>query len=544
MNCTKCSAEFSIREEDQKFYTKISVPSPTLCPDCRLQRRLSFRNERSLYKRPCNLCHKSFLAIYDENVPFPVYCYDCWWSDKWDVRDYGVEYKTGELFSAQIEKLFQKVPHLGIVTAHCENCDYANFTNYSRNSYLVFGCYAVEDCAYNWRSHNSVQCLECVQIDRCEYCFECIDCTDSYNLFFSQDCSNCSDSAFLYDCKSSKNCLFSSGLRNAEYYIFNKKLSPQDFEQEKAKLNLNSSNSLEKLLQKFSDFVGTVYKKNTFVLNSERVVGDHIINSKNIHQGFHLMHLEDSAYVDYCEDLKDSWDCTFSGWPAELCYESISAGVNCYNTKFSSTCWSCVNSEYCESCHHSSDLFGCFGFRSKGQYCILNRQYSKEDYTNLRYSIIEEMKKTGEYGEFFRYSISPFAYNETIANEFFPLTKEEALRVGFKWKDINQKEYQPATLQLPDNLKETSDTVIKEILVCESCEKNYRIIDSELKFYRKFNIALPRKCFDCRHKARMSKIPSRKLKEVTCKSCAKTMLTTHEKTEKLLCEDCYLKLTY
>ena len=31
------------------------------------------------------------------------------------------------------------------------------------------------------------------------------------------------------------------------------------------------------------------------------------------------------------------------------------------------------------------------------------------------------MKKTGEWGEFFPSSISPFGYNETVAMEYYPI---------------------------------------------------------------------------------------------------------------------------
>ena len=45
-------------------FMKMKV-APTFCPDCRLQRRLSFRNERTLYKRPCELCGQETISMYD-----------------------------------------------------------------------------------------------------------------------------------------------------------------------------------------------------------------------------------------------------------------------------------------------------------------------------------------------------------------------------------------------------------------------------------------------------------------------------------------------
>ena len=45
------------------------------------------------------------------------------------------------------------------------------------------------------------------------------------------------------------------------------------------------------------------------------------------------------------------------------------------------------------------------------------------------------MKADGEWGEFFSPSLSPFGYNETIAHEYFPMTKNQASERGYKWQD-------------------------------------------------------------------------------------------------------------
>ncbi|USN57480.1 MAG: hypothetical protein H6766_03435 [Candidatus Peribacteria bacterium] len=76
---------------------------------------------------------------------------------------------------------------------------------------------------------------------------------------------------------------------------------------------------------------------------------------------------------------------------------------------------------YSFNCDSSSHLFGCIGLRNKS-YCIFNKQYTKEEYNALVPKIIEHMKQTGEWGEFFHPSLSPFGYNETVANEYYPVT--------------------------------------------------------------------------------------------------------------------------
>jgi hypothetical protein len=42
---------------------------------------------------------------------------------------------------------------------------------------------------------------------------------------------------------------------------------------------------------------------------------------------------------------------------------------------------------------NSSNLFGCIGLRGK-EYCILNKQYTKEEYEALVPKIIEKMKES------------------------------------------------------------------------------------------------------------------------------------------------------
>ena len=80
--CTVSGTEFPITQSDLDFYEKISptfagqkfaIPTPTLCPEERQRRRLSFRNERRLYKRKCDLTGKDIVSIYSPEKPYKVY---------------------------------------------------------------------------------------------------------------------------------------------------------------------------------------------------------------------------------------------------------------------------------------------------------------------------------------------------------------------------------------------------------------------------------------------------------------------------------------
>ena len=100
--CQNCKKDFVIEPDDFAFYEKIRVPPPTFCPECRLQRRLSFRNERILYKRACDLCGKEVISIYHSEGKNVMYCQHCWWSDKWDPLAYGQGYDFQKPFFEEV----------------------------------------------------------------------------------------------------------------------------------------------------------------------------------------------------------------------------------------------------------------------------------------------------------------------------------------------------------------------------------------------------------------------------------------------------------
>jgi hypothetical protein len=202
---------------------------------------------------------------------------------------------------------------------------------------------------------------------------------------------------------------------------------------------------------------------------------------------------------------------------------------------------------YSDTCFSSHHLFGCAGLRN-AEYCILNRQYSKEEYESLIPQIIEHMKATEEYGEFFPARLSPFTYNESTANEYMPLHKEEALAQGFKWQDEIPHTSGQETIshdKLPKDSQELSDDLLKEVLKCERCTRNYRLILQELNFYRKMNLPVPNECFNCRHERRMKMRNPRQLFGGTCAKCGMHFETSYPPEKhnefKLYCERCYLE---
>src|SRR3989338_9209317 len=93
-SCRQCGLNYEITEDDLSFYNKISpilagkkypLPPPTLCPDCRNQRRLAFRNERKLFARKCDATGSQIMSIYAPGKPYKIYDQNYWLGDKWDA---------------------------------------------------------------------------------------------------------------------------------------------------------------------------------------------------------------------------------------------------------------------------------------------------------------------------------------------------------------------------------------------------------------------------------------------------------------------------
>src|SRR3989344_3024855 len=200
------------------------------------------------------------------------------------------------------------------------------------------------------------------------------------------------------------------------------------------------------------------------------------------------------------------------GDKGELMYEVLMSGGDTYNDHFCWTAWRQTrNSEYCVLNISSADCFGCVALKHK-QYCILNKQYSEEEYKALRAKIVSQMNwmpykdnqgKEYRYGEFFPTEMSPFGYNEVTANEESPLSEKEALQRGFKWADIQKHKGRYETTikadELSDSIRATGEDITKEIISCAKCGNAYRIVPAELAFHKKLTLPLPRLCIDCRY---------------------------------------------
>jgi hypothetical protein len=551
-NCTNCDISFEITESDRTFHEKISptfagkkyqIPPPTHCPNCRQQRRVAQANQLNLYERKCDLTGSTIISNLAPDSPYKIFRSEDWYSDTWDPLEYGRDFDFSRPFFEQFQELSLAVPRpqLHRVPELDENAEYTNYAGRNKNCYLIFDSEDNRNCYYNYSINATESCMECFRVRGGELLYECIDCTRCYNSAFLQDCDNCNDSVFLKNCIGCKHCLMCSNLRNKEYHVENKPVSKEEFERFRSMLT--SRSRLQSAMQRFEKLKIEYPQKYMHGVQNEDVVGDYLTNCKHASYCFDSPNLWDCKYVFQAfGSLKNCMDIQECG-EAEKFYESAFCGYESFNGM---CCLHVLGGArdmfYCISSPHSQNLFGCVGCRYK-KYCVFNKQYLRNEYEDLVARIIGHMQKTGEWGEFYPVGLSMYPYNLTLAQDYFPMTKEEVLKRGWQWREEEEsaEKYMGPEVELPDDVSSIEDGICEKILRCDTCGKLYKIIPQELRLYRKMNLPLPRSCFHCRHKRRFAMRNPRPLYDRKCDACGIGFKTTYnpDRPERIFCEKCY-----
>ena len=557
MQCKQCTTQFEITATDRAFYKKIGVPEPAECFDCRRQQLMAWRNERTLYNTACALCKKSIITMYDPTRGNAIYCQACYWSDNWDPFVSGRDFDFSRPFFEQFAQLMQEAPRIALINTKTENSEYCNRIYDGKNNYLSF--IALREPENLYHTHFTMHCKDSVDISYCEETqkgYDDVDAGHSYNCLYSTRIENCIDSYFLEDCKGCSNCFGCKNLRQKSYCIFNKQYTKEEYFEKLKQFNVGSYSAREVIKKQVRDFFLQHPYKYNYIVDCENVSGVNLIRCKNSQHVFDLYDSQDCHYTTHAEKSNNCYDCYGMSGGA-FNYYSVTVGMQgASNVLFSAGSIGCFNMSYCFECYSGAyDCFGCSGMK-KNNYCILNKQYSKEEYTALRERIIEHMKKTGEWGQFFPKNIAPFAYNETMAQFYMPLTQVEATKRGFQWKAKDDKEYQKQIYTIPDTIDDVGCDIVTQILACVDCGKNYKVIKQELLLYKAQQVPIPRHCPTCRFSQRMMRRNPRELHHRQClcalpghelhkegEVCHTTFDTPFkpERPEKVFCEQCYQK---
>lgn len=536
-------------EQEQDILRRVSptfngktylIPAPQNSGYERLLHMFMFRNEINLYKNECAATGKELIGMYHPESPYKVIDHSIFWSDAFDAGIYARDLRFDQSFFDQLHQLRLAVPRMNLGSYELDNSPYVNFCGYVKNCYFTFNMGHSEDCLYSYAVWYNKDCVDCYQSHYLENCYMCIDSNKCYNCFYLQDCEDCADSYLLFDCRGCRNCIGCYGLRNKEYHINNKPVSKQEYEQRVQYLKSRSYHEMETLRAEFHQQLQSYAVRYLRGEKNSNVSGNYIYQSKNVERCFDVRESENCFDCVHMHQTKDASTCYDWGAPAELLYHCMEIGEGPHNLAF---CLSCLKANsylyYSEACINCKNCFGCNGLKNK-EYCILNKQYTKEQYEELVPRIIAMMEQDKEWGQFFPIAHSPFAYNETLAHVIEPLTKEEIQQRGYFYRDPSWSTQLTFDTLTSDRIADVPENITRMTLQCEGTGRPYRIIPQEYAFYLKNSIPIPRKSFYQRIEDIFKLRASWQLVEATCEETGKPLLTAYA-GRKVLSEEAYLE---
>jgi hypothetical protein len=240
---------------------------------------------------------------------------------------------------------------------------------------------------------------------------------------------------------------------------------------------------------------------------STNVSWTYLTECSNIQDGYYLHATHDSRNVmlvsggESCDNLYDTF--TATGGPTGDGYYGImwcTGGHNIYNSVIIPRC---TNVYYCYGMESCSYCLGCVGLINKS-FCILNKQYTKEERFALADKIFAHMDQDWSLWAFFPWQLNPFYFNDTIAylvDDTF--TKEEVAAEWYLRRDEEVKVDIPAGAEVVKSkeldtyqwynekwAREINPEILKKVIVDEK-GNSYRIVKMEYDFLMKHGLPLP-----------------------------------------------------
>lgn len=543
--CKGCGVPFEISLRDLEFHRMLLVPIATFCPMCRRIRRREFVNYTTLYRRKCDVPgHEEMLvSLIPSGARFPVYDFDYYWNGDWDSLSYGRLYDFSRSFFDQFFDLFSAFPQPASTRdPQSLRCDYTAYGLQNKDCYYLFGGMKSENVLYgNWPI-DTKDCVDVFVSWSCERSYEIVHSSRCYASKFMYFCESCMHCAFMYDCRGCEDCFGCVHLKNKKYCFFNEQLTKEEYDRRVHKFDFGSRRALTIAREQFLQFLQRTPTRAIFNEKCVDSLGTLLQNCRDAYWCFFAIGSEHVRYTELNLRARDSMDMLLGTGPERVYYSilpyegsDIVCSVNMRGQ--------CMQVEYSMNLKGCKDCFGCIGLTNKA-FCILNTQYTEDEYWTLVDRIKTHMLERKEYGEFFPSSCSPFPYNASLAQLLMPMSESEAHYRGLWWAEPESrgflgKIYDDQTM--PDHIHDVSDDVLQSAVRCASSSRLFNITRQELEFFRRERIALPIFHPFIRLYDRFRWVDFLTLKEGKCSKCGVTVWkSVHSEYCKIVyCEACY-----
>jgi len=538
--CAETGEEFEIGEKEIEICKMHRVPPPTTVGWARTRIKRAFLGGVDLFRRTLP-DGRSVVAMYDPESPATILPLLEWQSDAFDGLAFGASVQPNQPFFEQWPAFSTRVPRPAMIQGPSnENSEWALDGLYQKNCYFTYGGTQNEDLLYSDICISCKRSSDLTLCSDCDTCVDLVDCTNCTHVLFSERCERCFESLFCLECKDCSNCFGCTNLRYKQYYFFNEPLSKEEYTKRLATINLADAEKLERWRQKVQTEIWDQSPRPAdHQHHCEDCVGDGLRDSHQT-SGVLVFDSERAYNTVFALHCTDVWNLTSDVY-SQNC-------VSCVTTNNSSGCvctigcLECLDVEYSEFCTSCEHCFGCIGLRHK-KFCLFNKQYTEEEYWKLVDALKTVMLSRGEYGEFFPYRTSLFAYNTSHTESLFPLTKGDATKLGGRWYGFAQEKALPATAieELPLRLADTTKEQLTQKYRCPITERPFGFVAPEIEMRRALGIALPRLHPTARRMARMAHYFPFQFHRAACAQCKKEIITRvpSNLSSRLLCETCY-----
>lgn len=422
-----------------------------------------------------------------------------------------------------------------------------------QDSYFVMASRA-KRCFY---SSNAFDCESSAEVVMGTAVNESYSTLNSSNIFrcqFVQDSQNCQNSFFLFDCRDCENCFGAVNKRNKRFLWFNEQLSQKEYERHLSQVDLTSHAEREKYEDRFRQFVreNAVWPENSN-LHVENSTGEYLEDTVNARECYHVRGgSSDIDHVTWCLGAPSEKCAYCAGATGSTdCYYSVGV-TNCHRSFFNmNIVTDSQNMEYCTRCFNCENCFGCVGLRYK-RFCILNKQYSEEEYwktlDDLKCRLLEE----GDYGDIpgLRFSTQHW----TSLLDLFEIDKATAMKLGGRdfnltgegaeGHDIAPEHILPPKA-IPDRIRaEDFDRITGNFYFDQAIGRRFGYLRPELEFYLKLKIAPPRQHPRGRIMNIYRYLNKPEFTEAVCGKCGNALTVAKNfayPSRKIYCKPCYLK---
>ena len=416
-----------------------------------------------------------------------------------DLLEAWINYNAEEDFLNHFDILFKSIDMVN----SCQywnniNSDFAESVLNGKNIYLTFA--AINDCENVCYSvsvkNNCTNIFNSLMVQpNSQDIYFATNIASSYKVFYSRYIQNSNNIWFSTNLIWCTECIDCDNLENASYHIANEPYSKEEYFIKKNEILKNK---------------WAFFKK----YRSLKLWGNNI-GCQNIKNGDALFNCFDVSDAKHSFNVKWGKNLIFTGWIGwvenayDICGWGSSTANNIYGVAgvkgdhvYCSSHIIGTNifySYYLEDCSY---CIGCIWLKNK-QYCILNKQYSKQQWKILADKIFKKMEDKWTLWDFFSWSTNPFYFNDTIAGMLWDFSKEEVEEKWYMWRDEEIKVDIPEWTDIisisdinnfqwyDESWNWTIDPEIMKKVIQDDSGNYYRIVQMEYDFLMKHTLPLP-----------------------------------------------------